>query len=46
MKHLRRWIVAAAVCVALWACWGCGTIRGIGTDLQTVGAWLEESSGP
>ena len=42
MRRIKRWIVAGALIAALWACWGCGTIRGIGQDMQTVGSWLED----
>jgi predicted small secreted protein len=46
MRHWKRWIAAAAACVALWACGGCHTVRGLGQDLQQVGQWLEDAGGP
>jgi predicted small secreted protein len=45
MRHLKRWIVAGGLILALWACWGCGTIQGIGRDMQEIGRWME-GSGP
>jgi predicted small secreted protein len=42
MRHLKRWIVVGAGLVVLSCVCGCGTIRGIGHDMQTVGIWLEQ----
>ncbi len=41
MSKLYFWIILSVVSISLT---GCGTIKGVGEDLTTVGGWISQSS--
>ena len=44
MRH--RLYRVSVVVLAMLVLAGCGTIQGLGRDMQTVGAWMEEQGPP
>lgn len=42
---MKKYVIAAIVVAAL-ALSACGTVRGFGQDVQTVGTWVENAGKP